>query len=176
MRGVPSAHMQRLFTWSLLCCSCSHALHATGVHYRCAHATGVHRRLPTMSKRMRAFMGAAEEAAPGDGRESSLDGESSARPPTAPPPAPRTPPPPPLASPPPPPPAAPGAFHPGIVCAVQKQIIVGYRYDRPASAADQAAARAAGYNAMDTYSICQVRTLSLTLTRWTPTPSARSEP
>lgn len=95
------------------------------------HATGVHRRLPTMRRRMGALMGAPEEVSP------------MARPPTAPPPASR------------PPPAAPGAFHPGIVCAVQKQIIVGYRYDRPATDADRAAARAAGYVPIDTYSICQ---------------------
>ena len=122
--------MQRLMvSWSLLCCSSTHALHATGVH----------RRLPTMRRRMGALMGAPEEAAPGD--ESLVS--PMARPPTAPPPASR------------PPPTAPGAFHPGIVCAVQKQIIVGYRYDRPATAADRAAARAAGYVPIDTYSICQ---------------------
>ena len=95
------------------------------------HATGAHRRLPKMRRRMGALMGAPEEVSP------------MARPPTAPPPASR------------PPPAAPGAFHPGIVCAVQKQIIVGYRYDRPATDADRAAARAAGYVPIDTYSICQ---------------------
>ena len=127
---VRAGGMQRLMvSWSLLCCSSTHALHATGVH----------RRLPTMRRRMGALMGAPEEAAPGD--ESLVS--PMARPPTAPPPASC------------PPPTAPGAFHPGIVCAVQKQIIVGYRYDRPATAADRAAARAAGYVPIDTYSICQ---------------------
>ena len=49
----------------------------------------------------------------------------------------------------------PGAFHPGMVCAVSKKLIVGYRYARPATAADRRAATDAGYSPMDTYSICQ---------------------
>ena len=57
--------------------------------------------------------------------------------------------------PPAPPPAPPGAFHPGIVCAVKQQIIVGYRYDRPATPADRAAALAANYIPIDTFSVCQ---------------------
>ena len=58
--------------------------------------------------------------------------------------------PPPEAKPPPP-----GAFHPGIVCAVTQRLIVGYRYTRPATAADQQAAANAGYSPMDQYSLCQ---------------------
>ena len=53
------------------------------------------------------------------------------------------------------PPCPPGAFHPGIVCAVSKQLIVGYRYARPATAADRQAARDAGFDPTDAYSICQ---------------------
>jgi hypothetical protein len=47
-------------------------------------------------------------------------------------------------------PPPPGAFHPGIVCAVKQQLIVGYRYERPATAADQQAAAAAGYQPIPT--------------------------
>ena len=49
----------------------------------------------------------------------------------------------------------PGAFHPGVVCAVKRSIIVGYRYARPASDADRRAAVSAGYDTLDQYSICQ---------------------
>ena len=52
-------------------------------------------------------------------------------------------------------PPPPGAFHPGIVCAVKQQLIVGFRYDRPATAEDQQAARTAGYQPIATYSLCQ---------------------
>merc|ERR1740139_1260993 len=115
----------RLVAWSLLCSS-----------------TGVYHRFPTIRK-PGSFM-RAPEAAPGDSRERSPDGESLLSPmvrqgrlSAATPPAP------------------PGAFHPGIVCAVEKQIIVGYRYDRPATAADRAAALAAGYVPTDAFSVCQ---------------------
>ena len=37
----------------------------------------------------------------------------------------------------------PGGFHPGIVCAMKQTLIVGYRYDRPATAADRQATRCA---------------------------------
>ena len=57
--------------------------------------------------------------------------------------------------PPAPQPPPPGAFHPGMVCAATQKLIVGYRYARPATAADRQAAIDAGYNPMETYSICQ---------------------
>ena len=57
--------------------------------------------------------------------------------------------------PPAPQPPPPGAFHPGMVCAATQKLIVGYRYARPATAADRQAAIDAGYNLMETYSICQ---------------------
>lgn len=49
----------------------------------------------------------------------------------------------------------PGAFHPGIVCAVNRQLIVGYRYSRPSTPADRQAALDAGYTPIGEYSICQ---------------------
>lgn len=49
----------------------------------------------------------------------------------------------------------PGAFHPGIVCAVNRQLIVGYCYARPSTPADRQAALDAGYTPIDSYSICQ---------------------
>ena len=49
----------------------------------------------------------------------------------------------------------PGAFHPGMVCAAKQTLIVGYRYARPATEEDRQAATAAGYNPMETYSLCQ---------------------
>ena len=52
-------------------------------------------------------------------------------------------------------PPPPGAFHPGIVCAVEKTLIVGYRYARPATPSDRQAAIDAGYEPLDEYSICQ---------------------
>jgi hypothetical protein len=42
-----------------------------------------------------------------------------------------------------------------MVCAATERLIVGYRYARPATAADQQAARAAGYDAMETRNLCQ---------------------
>ena len=77
-------------------------------------------------------------------------------PPPPPPPQQQPPLPPPLPAPLPVPTAPPpGAFHPGIVCAVQRTLIVGYRYARPATPAEQQAARAAGYTPTRDYSLCQ---------------------
>ena len=42
-----------------------------------------------------------------------------------------------------------------MVCAATQKLIVGYRYARPATLEDRQAAIEAGYNPMDTYSICQ---------------------
>ena len=49
----------------------------------------------------------------------------------------------------------PGAFHPGMVCAAKQRLIVGYRYARPATPAEQQAATAAGYEPLPQYSLCQ---------------------
>ena len=50
---------------------------------------------------------------------------------------------------------APGAFHPGWVCAIKGGLIVGYRYARPSTPADRQRALDLGLTPMSQYSISQ---------------------